>query len=338
MRTEPFERRDVLTLLASAGGASMAGCLDLEFGGVGATGTGDAPLFSRWLPASGGRHPNRITATYVDVEELRRFQESLPDSSITEFTSIIREEFPLEPLGVSLENVDQLVRLLGDFPLVLSGSFDETAIKNALESQTLEERDEYGDYDVYRGVRVSDDERFSMAVDSSTVLFTRPESTTASGETTPDEAAGGEGDDPATETSAAAPVTIEQLIDTGAGDRDRLQDVNDDVGALLDQVDAPTALNVGVLRETEYVLDGWIGQAFTVSIGEERTTERGMFLFEDESAVDEAGVEDIVRADDVFESLDDLTIESKGRIAIAEASVATDEFDPSENSGDTASP
>lgn len=316
------QRRDVLGLLAGGALASAAGCLDSvsqTFGSSGSDSSGNAPLYDRWVPEGLPSPHGGTSFFFTDVATLRRRADTLP-RSVTE--DVFDDFVPEDRLGISAESVEAALNFYG--ATITAGSFDEAAVVDAIDPDPDDGVD-YDDFTVYESP--GPEFRNDLAVSSSVLLQVDPD---VRYEQT-DEGEDGAGEEsPSTETAADAdrtlPAGIETLIDTGTGDADRLQAVDDDVAALVDALDEPDYLICQTFEEPGTLPEGAVGATIGFAFGRRRTTARINVVFESAAAVDEAGVRDAIESDGVFDHYDDPTFETGGRIVTGTADRPTDEF------------
>jgi len=212
----PLSRRDLLTrsaaLAALGATGSLAGCTELDV--LGGSDDDLVEELRTWLPApetfSSDAPPGRYFFFGSDLTRVR----AAPERAETMLN--VPEQSRVDHLGVDAEDVDRAFQI-SFVSTVLAGDFDSGSVADALTSTGLDPDGAVGDFRLFEGKLEppgtgSDGppRRHRIAVGSSHVVEMR------------------------LDTTELPPSTVDRIVETHEGERERYADANADIAALLD--------------------------------------------------------------------------------------------------------
>ena len=291
-------RRRVLrtggTLLAGGLTVGLGGCLqsdgtgtptdDGDDGGGGGDGDASAPAFADWLPAPTALGTDHYEFTAADPGAIYAHESAVEGSAFGGLTGATR---PLD--GITLSDLSGLYLIGGG--MVLTGDIDAATFRSFLQAEGYTEGQTYHGYTFYTGGPGG-----TAAVSSDTAIR-----------------AGTLGD---------AAGEVEAIIDAKQGMADRYVDANDDCRTLLSRLGSG-AVAGGRTHDEAAFLDGVVADGFRWRLDGSTASFTGAFVFESQSAVDTAAVDDLVGEHTVFDPLGSPSVSAAGRTAVVEGTADT---------------
>lgn len=315
-------RRSVLRGVLGAGTLAVAGCTDSASpnndesdGGDDADGAEneadadaafeaavEGAIHDRWLPSTVASPEEGTSFVAIDYATVRAASEALPESTAAD----LRTEFETyESVGLQYDQVD--AGLGFGSSLILTGSFDANTVTSTLETNGSEVDHEYEGAALYDAITIGTFEDAAVAVGPGVVVATE--------------------DAPSSDGGDGRLDYAERIVDAGLGNDDRLQDVDDDVNALVEAVDSPTLLVCETYGPSETGDENSpVGSVIAWTIDPEASTAQLSLLYESEDAVDSEQFESTVVESGQFEHYGEPSFASNGRVVTARATKPTDEF------------
>lgn len=290
MNDSNFTRRTLLRVGAVGIAGSLTGCLDRVQDTVPGFG---GPGYRDWLPDPRALGIDHYSAAHVDVAEVddnrREFERDFFDEVRT-----IDQWIP----GIDFQDLDDLTFL--DNTFVAAGDFDADRVVDAVREQEYTYGSEYEGYEIY-----DRDEQSAIGISDDRLV-----GVSYRGELSP-------------------ALTIEIVVDAGAGDEDRYHEVDDDFASVTDELGTATFVGARTNppREETGVESGrfrnQVGLGSAWDVDGETTDVKAVVAFRNERDVDGRAVEDWIAEDSSFEYVYDTDVEEDGTLAIVEGTIDT---------------
>lgn len=292
----PLHRRTLLRVSAATAATALTGSV------AGCTGSllGSSPTYADWLYDPDVIDGEDYTFTYVALETVRENPERFDDFLVELFGTAI--ESGLADTGIELDDVHEAV--WPGVGAVFEAEFDRARLVDDLTENGYREATEAGGATVYanddlaRAVGVLDGTL--AAVDGS--IF-----------------------------SDDVPLDpLEELLTTGAGERDRYQDAEEDVGELLAHLDDGYFVSGGPDEGDERDFDRQVASGTRLRLAENHSDVLGVYTFLAEDDADPESVERWVRENENSSrmpfDLYEIDATAEGRSVLVEARAETDEL------------
>jgi len=308
-------RRGLLSAAGVAAAAGLSGCLGFLSGDSGDDGdretttttttttTATGASFDRWLPAHEDFTGGRYRVLQYDVTAFRERRSALPSSTFR----VVQQEVDRATVpGVDAETVESVLRFRPGDTRVVTGSFDASEVRAALEDgpyAALE--DGYGDYRIYVSERATPP---AVAVADGTVLL-------------------------CTETGRNAPAAVaRRLVDTERGELPRYQDDSDVLGATLPPLVGATHVAGGLVSPTGRPdpergrFEGMTSFGVAYDVGSDRTGLTYVVGFAGDVAVETVRTWATEHSDGLA-AYEDVSVVRDGPVARVTGETATDRVD-----------
>jgi hypothetical protein len=305
-----MRRRRFLGATGAAGGAALAGCSNLPFGGGGA----DEFELRRWLYAPDEREDTgdrSLRFRYARPATIHERASDLPENYLSEYGG---DPYWSTLVGVDVPAIENFLTLGGAF--VAQGGFDEGTLERAMADNDLEHVRDHEGYAIHLTTDRTppgsgDYYAWSFALDGSTLL----------------------GQPQWYEDPEEAFENLEFLVDTHEGTVDRLTEAVDAGEALLSTLPDGQERRGRVTRPLEDVeaeppestFEGMTGRGFRVETDGEETSLDAAFVFEDADAAAAAAIDawvDRVESDHWYGApVDEVTVSHNGAVVHAETTV-----------------
>jgi hypothetical protein len=282
--------------LAALGG--LAGCSSIPFVG------GGAGSYAQWLYAPGAiGDGDHYSFSYQNDRAIRNNEDEF-DSSYFDRQESAEDSFPLDPMGVDYDEVNDRLNLgTGG---VVNGQFQRSDVVDELDDEDYDdEDDDYSGYAIYQ----KNDQR-AVGVKNNQAVHVQT-------------GFGGNVD---------VVDAVETIIDTKTGDEDRYQDESEDMNTVLNQVGSGDVVFGFTQEEVDDTntdrgqFEGQVGTGVQANFNGDTTNVRYVIVHADSDAVDMDDVEDWVDDSDTFDDVDNVSTNQNGRSVVIAGQIDTDDW------------